>query len=52
MTDSAGVSSSSTAREGVALPLDLRRRIVEHARAESPRECCGIVTGVTASREK
>ncbi len=27
------------------LPRAMRSRIIEHARVEHPRECCGIVTG-------
>jgi proteasome lid subunit RPN8/RPN11 len=27
----------------VKLPADLRRRIVEHAQADAPNECCGLI---------
>ena len=31
--------------ERLVLPLALRRRIIDHARAEAPRECCGFIAG-------
>ena len=32
--------------ETFSLPSEMRQRIIEHARREDPRECCGIIGGV------
>ena len=34
-----------SAGSGVALPLAVRRAIVDHARREAPLECCGLLLG-------
>ncbi len=39
---------SAEPREGpdvFPLPLSMRQAIIEHARRDAPRECCGIVAG-------
>jgi proteasome lid subunit RPN8/RPN11 len=35
----------TTAPPGVRIPADMRDEIVAHARAEVPRECCGVILG-------
>ncbi len=34
-----------TPTESFALPEPMRQEIIEHSRAESPRECCGLIGG-------
>lgn len=33
----------STAHPALSLPAAMRDEIIEHARAEAPRECCGVI---------
>jgi proteasome lid subunit RPN8/RPN11 len=35
--------------ENFPLPAEMRAAIIEHARREAPRECCGIIAGVAGA---
>jgi proteasome lid subunit RPN8/RPN11 len=35
----------ATEKSTFPLPADMRSEIIDHARAEAPRECCGVIAG-------
>lgn len=45
MTERARDHRSGGSGRTLGLPRAMRSRIIEHARAVNPRECCGVVTG-------
>ena len=47
MTEAAAASHPGPER--VALPAEIRRALVAHARAEAPNEACGLVAGTAAA---
>ena len=45
MPDGNGRDAATAEALHLHLPVPLREQIVAHARAEAPRECCGLVAG-------
>ncbi len=45
MNASAPTGSQRSRDDRLTLPAAMRERIVAHARAEAPRECCGLIAG-------
>jgi proteasome lid subunit RPN8/RPN11 len=37
--------SSTNSSDEFRLPVEIRDEIIAHARAEAPRECCGVIAG-------
>jgi [CysO sulfur-carrier protein]-S-L-cysteine hydrolase len=47
---SAGEQSKTKLR--FPLPDDIRRAIIEHARSDAPRECCGVLVGHSGQADR